>query len=105
MDKEFETRELVGHRAQLAVGRRSILKRAGAHTATFLGAAVVLSGCGAVQGSTSNANEGAAMQQTQSAAVQLTQEWDKTFPKSDRVDHQKVTFRNRYGFTLAADVY
>ena len=35
----------------------------------------------------------------------LTQEWDKTFPKSDKVDHKKVTFRNRYGITLAADLY
>ena len=35
----------------------------------------------------------------------LTQEWDKTFPKSDKVDHQKVTFHNRYGITLAADMY
>ena len=35
----------------------------------------------------------------------LTQEWDKTFPKSDKVDHQKVTFINRYGITLAADMY
>ena len=35
----------------------------------------------------------------------LTQEWDKTFPKSGKVDHSKVTFRNRYGITLAADLY
>ena len=35
----------------------------------------------------------------------LTQEWDKTFPKSDKVDHRKVTFTNRYGITLAADLY
>ena len=35
----------------------------------------------------------------------LTQEWDKTFPQSDQVNHRKVTFRNRYGITLAADVY
>ena len=35
----------------------------------------------------------------------LTQEWDKTFPKSDKVDHKKVTFKNRYGITLAADLY
>jgi fermentation-respiration switch protein FrsA (DUF1100 family) len=35
----------------------------------------------------------------------LTQEWDKTFQKSDKVDHQKVTFTNRYGITLAADLY
>ena len=35
----------------------------------------------------------------------LTKTWDKTFPKSDQVDHSKVTFRNRYGITLAADLY
>ncbi len=35
----------------------------------------------------------------------LTQEWDKTFPKSDKVDHSKVTFVNRYGITLVADMY
>ncbi len=35
----------------------------------------------------------------------LTQEWDKTFSKSDKVDHRKVTFTNRYGITLAADLY
>ena len=37
--------------------------------------------------------------------LQLTQEWDKTFPKSEKVDHKKVTFRNRYGIELAADMY
>lgn len=35
----------------------------------------------------------------------LTNEWDKTFPKSDKVNHQKVIFHNRYGITLAADMY
>ncbi len=35
----------------------------------------------------------------------LTQEWDKTFPKSEKTDHCKVTFVNRYGITLAADMY
>lgn len=35
----------------------------------------------------------------------LTTEWDKTFPKSDKVNHSKVTFHNRYGITLAADMY
>lgn len=39
------------------------------------------------------------------AKLHLTQEWDKTFPKSDHVDHKKVTFLNRYGITLAADQY
>lgn len=35
----------------------------------------------------------------------LTTEWDKTFPKSDTVNHRKITFHNRYGITLAADLY
>lgn len=37
--------------------------------------------------------------------MQLTQEWDKTFVRNDQVDHQKVTFRNRYGITLVGDLY
>ena len=37
--------------------------------------------------------------------LELTQEWDKVFPKSDKVDHKKVTFKNRYGIELAADMY
>lgn len=39
------------------------------------------------------------------STLKLTQEWDKIFPKSDKVEHQKVTFKNRYGITLAADLY
>lgn len=42
---------------------------------------------------------------TRGSAVQLTQDWDKKFPKSDKVEHRKVTFKNRYGITLAADLY
>ncbi|MGX8708161.1 MAG: alpha/beta hydrolase, partial [Bacteroidales bacterium] len=37
--------------------------------------------------------------------LSLTQEWDKTFPQSERVNHSKVTFHNRYGIELAADMY
>ncbi len=37
--------------------------------------------------------------------LNLTTEWDKTFPKSEKVDHSKITFHNRYGITLAADMY
>ena len=37
--------------------------------------------------------------------LNLTQEWDKKFPQSNKVNHRKVTFRNRYGITLAADLY
>ena len=37
--------------------------------------------------------------------LNLVQEWDKTFPKSEKVNHKKVTFYNRYGITLVADLY
>lgn len=37
--------------------------------------------------------------------LNLIQEWDKTFPQSEKVNHRKVTFHNRYGITLAADLY
>ena len=37
--------------------------------------------------------------------LELVQDWDKTFPKSDKVEHAKATFKNRFGITLAADVY
>ena len=37
--------------------------------------------------------------------LMLTEEWDKTFPKSEKVNHRKITFHNRYGITLAADLY
>lgn len=37
--------------------------------------------------------------------LSLVAEWDKTFPKSNKVDHKKVTFINRYGISLAADMY
>ena len=42
---------------------------------------------------------------TDTTTLTLTEEWDKTFPKSERVNHRKVAFHNRYGITLAADLY
>ena len=39
------------------------------------------------------------------STLTLSQEWDKTFPKSELVNHSKVTFHNRYGIELAADMY
>lgn len=39
------------------------------------------------------------------STLNLTQVWDKKFPKSELVDHSKVTFHNRYGIELAADMY
>ncbi|HEY5721764.1 MAG TPA: alpha/beta hydrolase [Allosphingosinicella sp.] len=43
--------------------------------------------------------------QPNGATMQLTQTWDKVFPRSDKVDHQKVTFTNRYGIILVGDLY
>lgn len=40
-----------------------------------------------------------------STELNLVQEWDKTFKKSEKVKHRKVTFHNRYGITLVADMY
>src|SRR5574344_2155481 len=37
--------------------------------------------------------------------LKLTEKWDKVFPQSKKVDHKKITFANRYGITLAADMY
>lgn len=48
-----------------------------------------------------NNNDGKFMEEK----LNLTQEWDKTFPQSDKVNHKKITFHNRYGITLAADLY
>lgn len=47
----------------------------------------------------------AAPQDRSERNLSLTQRWDKTFPRSSQVAHQKVTFRNRFGITLAADLY
>ena len=41
----------------------------------------------------------------QSEKLELSQEWDKVFPQSDAVEHEKVTFVNRFGITLAADLH
>ena len=81
--------------------------RTSTQNAMLIGVAVLLWGCGATQSSSTSSapNEVTAMQQTPSEAVRLTHQWDKTFRKSDKVDHQKVTFKNRYGITLAADLY
>ena len=60
-------------------------------------AALILAACGNKQETKNNEN----MKQE----LNLTQEWDKVFPLSDKVNHKKVTFKNRFGITLAADMY
>ena len=44
-------------------------------------------------------------EESMNTTLTLTQEWDKVFPQSDKVDHKKGTFKNRYGIELAADMY
>lgn len=63
-----------------------------------LGLFTVSMGALALNASTSEHN-------TDMEKLTLTTQWDKTFPKSDKVDHSKVSFVNRYGITLAADMY
>lgn len=58
-----------------------------------------------VFGGIAMANQSATVIEVPAQTIQLTQEWDKVFPKSDKVEHRKVTFKNRFGITLAADVY
>ncbi len=64
------------------------------HLFTVALSALLLSAC--VQSNTNNMNEN---------TITMTQEWDKTFPLSEKVNHEKVTFKTQYGFTLAADLY
>jgi len=56
----------------------------------------------ATAGSTSGNNE---IKEKNMEKSDLIQEWNKVFPKSDEIEHSKVTFRNRYGITLVADIY
>ncbi|MCR5423383.1 MAG: alpha/beta hydrolase [Bacteroidales bacterium] len=64
---------------------------------TAIAAAMMLAGC-----NTSNENKN---DNSMNTTLTLIQEWDKVFPQSDKVDHKKVTFKNRYGIELAADMY
>lgn len=65
----------------------------------FLLAGVIIT---AVNANSVNAQENIGFMEEQ---LNLTQEWDKVFPQSDKVTHSKITFHNRYGVTLAADLY
>jgi fermentation-respiration switch protein FrsA (DUF1100 family) len=81
-DKSVNTAEQAAGRG---VGRRDLLKIAGASVAAF-GAA-------------------SRFDISNSEAQGMSEKWDKVFPRSEKVDHQKVTFKNRYGITLAGDLY
>ncbi|EHK68063.1 alpha/beta hydrolase [Achromobacter arsenitoxydans] len=87
MEKNNEVGATIAQKYTANVGRRNVLKM----TATGIAAL----GVGAVA-------TGPAAARTR---LTLTEKWDKTFPKSDKVDHKKVTFKNRYGITLAGDLY
>lgn len=87
MNKHREMATAIAQQAAPDTGRRDLLKMTGTGIAAMsVGAATI----------------GQAHAQSQ---LQLGAKWDKTFPKSAKVDHKKVTFKNRYGITLAADLY
>ena len=85
MNKRIGAENAVEQQAGLDAGRRNLLKLTGAGVAV-LGAASLFNF-------------------SKSEAQNMAEEWDKTFPRSENVDHQKVTFKNRYGITLAGDLY
>lgn len=76
---------------EVGLGRRELLKLTGAGVAAF-GAASIF-------------NPSDARAQNMSDAQTMSYEWDKVFPRSENIDHEKVTFKNRYGITLAGDLY
>ena len=75
----------IRHAPATHMDRRTLMKLTGAGVATLATASLF---------KTSNAE-----------AQNMSNEWDKTFPRSEKVDHQKVAFKNRYGITLTADLY
>ena len=85
MSDHDETVNAVARKAGPGMGRRDLFKLTGAGVAA-IGAASIF-------------NISSARAQT------MSDEWDKVFPKSENVDHEKVTFSNRYGITLAGDLY
>ena len=82
-----KTEHAIPQQESTAVGRRNMLKMTG-------------SGIGALGAGLLAANQAAAQ-----TPIKLGTTWDKTFAKSNKVDHKKVSFKNRYGITLAADLY
>lgn len=66
---------------------------------------ILLAACMFGSGSLNAENNLSKNHSTMNENLNLTQEWDKVFPQSDKVNHYKVTFHNRYGITLAADLY
>ncbi|HYC42977.1 MAG TPA: alpha/beta hydrolase [Noviherbaspirillum sp.] len=87
MSTQNETGNAIAIQDSPDTRRRNLLKMTGLSIATLSVASV------------------AAAQPSAPVKIQMTDKWDKTFAKSDKVDHKKVSFKNRYGITLAADLY
>ncbi|YCI07190.1 alpha/beta hydrolase (plasmid) [Ensifer sp. D2-11] len=85
MNDQHEASAVIRQQDEPNIGRRDLLKLTGAGVAA-IGAASLFS--------PSNAK-----------AQNMSNEWDKVFPRNENVDHEKVTFKNRYGITLAGDLY
>lgn len=87
MDKSTENTNITSQKHEANEGRRNMMKMAGAG-AIALGVSSFIS-----------------TQAFAQSSLKLSDEWDKKFTKSNKVDHKKITFKNRYGITLAADLY
>jgi len=87
MNRRNADERAVEEHAGVNLGRRNLLKMTGTGMAA-LGVGMAASGQAVAQ-----------------PHVKLSDSWDKTFAKSDKLDHRKVTFKNRYGIILAADLY
>jgi len=87
LTKNIQTHDAVAKKDAVNLDRRGVLQMAGAGAAA-LGLAAIAN--------TTTAN---------AKALNMTKEWDKVFPQSDKVDHEKVSFANRYGITLVGDLY
>ncbi len=75
------------------------------NTKIFKSAVIALSISSCMLVGCNNKTDNVTNSANQMDTLNLTSEWDKTFPKSDKVNHRKVTFKNRFGVTLAADLY
>ena len=85
MKDQNDTTAMAAYQDKPDAGRRNMLKMTGASVAAVSVASFF---------TVSNAS-----------AQNISNEWDKVFPQSDKVDHEKITFKNRYGITLVADLY
>ena len=83
--------------------KKSLLMLASVFAGTMMFSAVGMAQ--PVDGNGMTSAERSSDRRIQHEKLSLTREWDKVFPKSDKVNHSKVTFVNRYGITLAADMY